>query len=161
MTTGNLPYNIVTISCLLIFASVLGSLTGYGFGHKAGPLLYNRKDSKFFRKQYLVSTQNFYKNYGGLTCLAGYFLPIIRTFAPVVAGMIKLNFRRFIFLTFVGSAIWIISFVAAGYFIGSRPFLKPWLNYIVIGFILIVTVPLLFKIIKTMVKPQIEKGSNN
>ncbi|MDQ3681946.1 MAG: VTT domain-containing protein [Bacteroidota bacterium] len=146
--TGDLPYNIFTIYSVLIMASVLGSVTGYGFGRKAGPMLYRREDSRFFRRQYLISTETFYKRYGVLTCIASYFLPIIRTFAPVVAGMIKINFRRFVLLTFAGSVIWIVSFVSAGYFIGSRPFLRPWLKYIVIGFILVVTVPLLIRIIK-------------
>jgi len=127
--TGDLPYNIFTICSVLILASVLGSITGYGFGHKAGPALYRRKNSKYFRRQYLISTETFYKKHGVLTCIAGYFLPIIRTFAPVVAGMIRMNFSKFIFLSFIGSVLWIISFVSAGYFIGSRPLLKPWLQY--------------------------------
>jgi len=155
--TGDLPYNIFTICSVLILASVLRSITGYGFGHKAGPALYRRKNSKYFRRQYLISTETFYKKHGVLTCIAGYFLPIIRTFAPVVAGMIRMNFRKFIFLSFIGSVLWIISFVSAGYFIGSRPFLKPWLQYIVIGFILVVTVPLVVRIIKGLRELRKEK----
>ncbi|HVE61157.1 MAG TPA: VTT domain-containing protein [Chitinophagaceae bacterium] len=145
---GDLPYNIFTVCSLLAMASGVGSITGYGFGRKAGPMLYKREDSKFFRRQYLISTEAFYKKHGVLTCIVSYFLPIIRSFAPVVAGMIRMNFRRFIFLTLIGSVLWIVSFVLAGWFIGSRLFLKPWLKYIVIGFILMVTVPLIIKIIK-------------
>jgi len=136
----------------LILASVLGSITGYGFGWQTGQLLYRRKDSRFFRRQHLLAAEAFYKKHGGLALTAGYFLPIIGTFAPIVAGMIRLNFRRFVLLTFTGSVIWIFSFVFAGWFIGSRPFLKPGLKYIVIGFILIVTVPLLVRIIKEIRK---------
>jgi len=131
---------------MLVLASVFGSITGYGFGRKGGPLLYRREDSRFFRRQYFTSTEAFYEKHGPLTCIAGYFLPIIRTFAPVVAGIVKMNFRRFVLFTFAGSVLWIIIFVSTGYFIGSRPFLKPWLKYIVIGFILFVTVPLIFRI---------------
>ncbi len=97
--TGGLPQNIFVICLLLIFSSVIGSITGYAFGKKTGPALYRRRDSKFFRRQYLTSTEIFYKKHGALTCIAGYFLPIIRTFAPVVAGMINLDFRRFILLS--------------------------------------------------------------
>jgi len=86
----------------------------------------------------------------------GLYLPIIRTFASIVAGIVRLNFRRFILLTITGSVIWILSFVLTGYFIGSRPFLKPWLNYIVIGFILVVTVPLIVWMIKELRKMQKE-----
>ena len=158
--SGGLQYDLFTVCCLLILASVLGNLTGYWFGWKTGPLLYKRKDSKFFKKQHLKTAETFYNKYGWLALTVGLYLPIIRTFASIVAGMIKLNFRRFILLTVTGSVVWILSFVLAGYFIASRPFLKPWLNYIVIGFILIVTIPLIiwiFKELSTMRKENKEK----
>lgn len=152
VATGGLQYSIFTVCSLLILASVLGAITGYWFGRQAGPLLYNRKDSRFFRKQHLRTAESFYNKYGWLALTAGLFLPIIRTFAPIVAGIIRLDLRRFILLTFIGSVVWIVSFVTAGYFIGSRPFLKPWLNYIVISFILVITIPLIVKTIKELKK---------
>ena len=158
--TGGLQNDLFTVCCLLILASILGNLTGYWFGWKTGPLLYKRKDSRFFKKQHLKTAETFYNKYGWLALTVGLYLPIIRTFASIVAGMVKLNFRRFILLTVTGSVVWIMSFVLAGYFIGSRPFLKPWLNYIVIGFILIVTIPLIiwiFKELKAMRKENKEK----
>ena len=161
IATGGLQYDVFTACSLLILASVSGNLTGYWFGWKAGPLLYKRKDSRFFKKQHLTTAETFYNKYGWLALTVGLYLPIIRTFASVVAGMVRLNFRRFILLTVTGSMVWILSFVSAGYFIGSRPFLKPWLNYIVIGFILIVTIPLviwLFKELRKMRKINKEKG---
>ena len=160
--TGRLQYNIFTICSLLVLASILGNITGYWFGWKTGPLLYKRKDSRFFKKQHLKTAETFYNKYGWLALTVGLYLPIIRTFASIVAGMVKLNFRRFILLTVTGSVVWISSFVLAGYFIGSRPFLKPWLNYIVIGFILVVTIPLIIWIIKelrNMQKENKKKGS--
>jgi membrane-associated protein len=150
--SGNLPHSIFTVCSLLILASVLGNLTGYWFGRKAGPLLYSRKDSKFFKQKHLKSAELFYRKYGWLALTIGLFLPIIRTFSPIVAGMVKLYIPRFVLLTITGSVLYIMSFVMAGYFIGSRPALKSWLNYIVIGFILIVTVPLTYRIIKEMRK---------
>lgn len=153
--TGGLHYDFFSICILLILASILGNLTGYWFGWKTGPLLYKRKDSRFFKKQHLTTAETFYNKYGWLALTVGLYLPIIRTFASIVAGMVRLNSRRFFLLTFAGSVVWILSFVSAGYFIGSRPFLKPWLNYIVIGFILIVTIPViiwLFKELKRMRK---------
>jgi membrane-associated protein len=148
--TGGLQYDLVTICLLLVIASIAGNITGYWFGRKTGPLLYKREDSRFFKKQHLSTAESFYKKYGWLALTLGLYLPIIRTFASVVAGMVKLDFRRFILLTTAGSAAWILSFVFAGYFIGSRPMLKPWLNYIVIGFILAVTVPLVIWLIKEL-----------
>ena len=150
--TGGLQYDIFTVCSLLIFASILGNLTGYWFGWKTGPLLYSRKDSRFFKKRHLKTAETFYNKYGWLALTVGLYLPIIRTFASIVAGVVRLNFRRFIFLTVTGSVVWILSFVLAGYFIGSRPFLKPWLNYIVIGFILVVTTPIIIWIIKELIK---------
>jgi len=159
--TGGLQYDIFTVCSLLILASILGNLTGYWFGRKTGPLLYKRKDSRFFKKRHLTTAETFYNKYGWLALTVGLYLPIIRTFASIVAGMVRLNFRRFIFLTVTGSIVWVLSFVLAGYFIGSWPFLKPWLNYIVIGFILVVTIPVIIWIIKElrkMRKENKEKG---
>jgi membrane-associated protein len=152
VATGGLDYSFFTVCSLLILASALGSMTGYWFGRQTGPLLYSREDSRFYKKHHLKTAEAFYNKYGWLALTAGLFLPIIRTFAPIVAGIIKLDVRRFILLTFTGSVIWIVSFVTAGYFIGSRAYLKPWLNYIVILFILIVTIPLIIKTIRELRK---------
>ncbi|MBK5273249.1 MAG: VTT domain-containing protein [Bacteroidia bacterium] len=145
---GSLNYNVFTICSFLVLASVLGNLTGYWFGKKTGPLLYKREDSRFFKKKHLATAESFYKKHGWLALTLGLYLPIIRTFAPIVAGMVRLNFRRFILLTVAGSVVWILSFVLAGYALGRIPALKPWLNYIVLVFILIVTVPLIIWVVK-------------
>ena len=159
--SGELQLNIFVVCSLLILAAILGNLTGYWFGWKTGPLLYSRKDSRFFKKRHLTTAETFYNKYGWLALTVGLYLPVIRTFASIVAGIVRLKFRRFIFLTVTGSVVWILSFVLAGYYIGSRPFLKPWLNYIVIGFILVVTMPLIVWMIKElrkMRKENKEKG---
>lgn len=148
VATGQLNYNIATVCFLLIAAAVLGNITGYGFGWKTGPLLYKREESKFFRKQHLQAAENFYKKYGKIALAGGLFFPIIRTFAPIVAGVIKMNFRRFFLFTTIGSVGWIASFVMAGYFIGSVPALKPYLKYIVLFIIVTVTTPIVIRIVK-------------
>jgi membrane-associated protein len=148
--TGGLQYHILTVCSLLILASIFGNLTGYWFGWKTGPLLYSRKDSRFFKKQHLKTAETFYNKYGWLALTVGLYLPIIRTFASIVAGMVRLHFRRFILLTTVGSTIWILSFVLSGYFIGSSTYLKPWLKYIIIFFVIVVTIPLIIWIIKEL-----------
>jgi membrane-associated protein len=158
VATGGLRHDIYTVCGLLIAASVLGNITGYWFGRQAGPSLYRRKDSRFFRRSYLIATEEFYKKYGGLALMTGFFLPIIRTFSPIVAGMIKVKFHRFILPTFAGSVFWILSFVAAGYFIGSQPLLKPLVKYIVIGFILVVTIPVIIRTIRELRKRGRETG---
>jgi membrane-associated protein len=154
IATGNLPGNIFTVCSLLIIASSLGNITGYWFGLKAGPIMYKRKESRFFKRKHLTAAETFYKKHGNIALTAGLFFPIIRTFAPIVAGMIKLNFRRFAFFTFIGSVLWIISFVMAGYLIGMMPFLKPYLKYIVIGIVLTVTTPIIIGIIRNLNKEE-------
>lgn len=157
VASGELHYSFFAASALLILACVAGNIAGYFFGWKTGTILYKREDSRFFKRKHLLAAEAFYKKYGWLTLTVGLFLPIIRTFAPVVAGIVKHNIGRFILLTFIGSALWVLSFVSAGYFIASMPLLKPWLNYIVIGFILLVTFPLAFKTVRELKKVSREK----
>ena len=148
--TGDLHYNVFEICSLLIVASIAGSLTGYWFGWKTGPLLYKRQESRFFKRGHLTTAESFYKKYGWMALILGMYLPLIRTFAPIVAGIVKLDFRKFILYTVAGSVLCTLSFVAMGYYIGSRPYLKPWLNYIVMGFIILVTIPLAIWLIKEL-----------
>lgn len=160
VASGGLQYDIFTVCSLLVLASVLGNLTGYWFGWKAGPMLYRKKDTRFYKKQHLTTAATFYNKYGWMALTLGLYLPIVRTFAPIVAGIVRLNLRRFIFLTIMGSIAWILSFVLAGYFIGSSPTLKPWLKYIVIGFVLAVCVPLLIWVGRELRKMRRENKKN-
>lgn len=152
VATGDLDHSVFTICSCLIIASVLGNITGYGFGLKTGPWLRQRKDSMFFRQSHIKMADTFYKKYGGIALTAGLFFPIIRTFAPIVAGMIKVNFRRFLLFIFIGSALWILSFVLAGYFLGKIPFLQAYLKYIVIAIILLVTTSIVVRVFKEFKK---------
>lgn len=148
IATGEFPYSIFGVCCMLILAAMLGNITGYWFGRKTGPLLYSRKDSALFKREHLSSAHDFYRKYGGLALTAGPFFPVIRTFSPIVSGMIRLNFRRFLFFSAIGSALWIISFVMSGYLLGIIPALKPYLKYVVIGIIVTVTVPIVIRLVK-------------
>ena len=156
VATGKLNHNFFIVCIILIIASFLGNLTGYWFGKKTGPLLYKRKESGFFRQSHLITAEQFYKKYGGIAMTAGLFFPIIRTFAPIVAGMIRMNFSRFMLFIFTGSVLWIMSFISAGYLVGSIPALKQYLIYIIIAIILFVTIPIVARIIKEFRKA--EKG---
>jgi membrane-associated protein len=160
IAVGSLHYDLFTICSLLTLAAVLGNMTGYWFGRKAGPLLYKKQDSKFFRQAHLRAGENFFKKHGGLAVAAGLFFPIIRTFSPIVAGIIKMNIKRFILFTFIGSFLWVSSFVSAGFLIGSRPFLKPYLKYIIIGIIIMVSVPTIIRIIREFKRAGRENTKN-
>ena len=150
VATGDLHENVFTVCSLLIMASVLGNMTGYWFGRKAGPMMYKRRETGFFKRKHLETAETFYKKYGNIALAAGLFFPIIRTFSPIVAGVIKLEFRRFVLFTFLGSVLWIICFVVAGYLVGIMPFLRPYLKYIVLGIIVVVTIPVIVGIIKRL-----------
>ncbi len=149
-STGALPYNILMICSLLILAAVLGNSTGYWFGRKTGPLLYKRNNSKFFRPDHLAAATRFYDRWGSLASAGALFFPIIRTFAPIVAGMVKMRFARFLFFAFIGSVLWVTGFVLAGYLVGRIPMLKEYLNYVVIAIIILVTTPIIIGIVRKL-----------
>jgi membrane-associated protein len=145
---GSFQYHILVVCALCAVAAVAGNVTGYWIGRRTGYLLKNKKDTGMFRRQYLVSAETFYKKYGATALTVGIFLPLIRTFAPIVAGMIGLDFRRFLLFVVIGSIAYGFSFVLAGYLIGSMPFLKPYLKYFVVVIVVTVTIPVVIRIVK-------------
>ncbi|QNL49398.1 VTT domain-containing protein [Olivibacter sp. SDN3] len=150
IASGHYNYNIWFVCLLLTLAAAAGNATGYWFGNRTAHLLLKRKNSRFFKKHYLLSAENFYHKYGAVALIVGLFLPIIRTFAPIVSGMIRLNFYRFLLFTSIGSITYVFSFVLAGYLTGKMPFLKPYLTYFVVLFLLLVTTPIIIRIIRTL-----------
>lgn len=152
VATGQMEHNIVTVCVWSVLASVSGCVAGYWFGWKTGPLLYKKKDSKFFRQKYLEAAGIFYEKYGKLALTLGMLFPITRTFAPVVAGIVKMNFSWFVLFVFIGSALWIPVFLVAGYLMGSIPAIKEYLNYIMAAIILVVTIPAVTRIIREFKK---------
>ncbi len=157
VATGALQYNLITVCSSLVIASVLGCFTGYWFGLKTGPLLFKRKDSRFFKLKHLRAAESFYKKYGQLALTVGLLFPITRTFAPIVAGIIRMKFSRFIPLVFIGSVLWILVYVLARYLIGSIPGIKEYLIYVMTAIILAVTIPVVIQIIREFKKLEKEK----
>src|SRR5687768_5997313 len=137
---------------LVIAASIIGNLVGYWFGRKAGPLLYERKETWLFRKKHLIRATDFYNEYGKATIFLAKFLPIIRTFAPIVAGIVKMHRPTFIFYNIIGSIAWVTSMMLGGYFLEEwvqRRFnfsLKDHIEAITIAIILVTTLPVLYKL---------------
>jgi membrane-associated protein len=145
-----LHYSIIIL--LVIIASVLGNLVGYWFGRKTGPLLYERKETFLFRKKHLVRATDFYHDYGKATIFLAKFLPIIRTFAPIVAGIVKMDRKTFVFYNILGSICWVASMMLGGHFLQSWVLsefgfsLKDHIEAITIGIILVTTLPVLYKL---------------
>jgi membrane-associated protein len=146
--SGTFHHPLYVILLSLISASVLGNITGYWFGRKTGPLLLRRKDSFFFKHDYLEAAEKFYDRYDGLAITAGMFLPIIRTFAPIIAGVLKFRFSKFFLYVLLGSLAWIGSLVSLGYFLGNIKWIKNNLHYIAVALVVVITAPVLIRIIK-------------
>ena len=146
----NVHYSVIIL--LVIIASVLGNMAGYWFGNKTGPLLYQRKDTFFFKKKYLMRAHDFYEKYGKATVFVAKFLPIIRTFAPIVGGIVKMPKATFTFYNIIGSIAWVTIMVLGGHFLESWVqqrygfSLKDHIEVIAIIIILITTLPVLFKL---------------
>jgi membrane-associated protein len=140
------------IILLVIIASILGNMAGFWFGIKTGPLLYERKDSFFFKKKYLMRAHDFYEKYGKGTIFLAKFLPIIRTFAPIVAGIVKMDKKSFHFYNIMGSIVWVSSMMFGGHFLQSLVWrklgysLKDHIEAITILIVLITTLPVLYKL---------------
>ena len=156
VATGKLDVNIAVLLAGLCIAAISGNFTGYWFGRKTGPVLYTRKDSFFFKKRYLKAAEDYYNKQGAFALIMGRFVPIVRTFAPIFAGVVKLEFKKFALYNIVGGVLWICSLTLLGYFLGRRfeKEITDYLLYIIIGFILITTIPLLI----TFVKRKVVKG---
>jgi len=142
----------ITIILMIMVASILGNMVGYWFGRKTGPLLYERKETLLFRKKHLVRAKAFYDKYGKGTIFLAKYLPIIRTFAPIVAGMVKMNRSVFMAFNIIGSVSWVAIMMLSGYFLDSwvkRKFdfsLQDHIEAIAIGIILVTTLPVLYKL---------------
>lgn len=142
----------VTLSTLIMsisVAAILGYYAGYYFGYKAGQSLYKREDTLFFKKSYIYTAETFYEKYGGIALVLGRFLPIVRTFAPILAGVVRVKPRTFLLYNVAGAILWPLTIVSAGYYVGSIfPNALNYLDYIVIGFILVTTIPIVNNIRK-------------
>ena len=138
---------------LLIGSAVLGNIVGYWFGKKTGENLFQKKDTFLFRKKHLETTKLFYSKHGGKALILGRFLPIIRTFAPILAGVIQVDFKRFMFYNMVGAILWITSLSSLAFFLGKEfPQIENYIGYIVIGLITITTIPVLLTYLKNLKK---------
>jgi membrane-associated protein len=134
--------DIWTLSVLCGIAAALGPLVGYWYGNLWGPRLFSREDSFLFRKQHLVRAHEFYERHGGKALIIARFIPVVRTFAPVVAGMAAMDYRRFVVYTVVGAVVWAVGMSWLGFFLGSLiPDAGKYLEYIVALIIVVSIAP--------------------
>jgi membrane-associated protein len=140
--------NVHLLVALLIVAAVLGDTVNYSVGHYIGPRAFDKPDSRWFKQAHLRRTQEFYERYGGITIIIGRFVPIVRTFAPFLAGVAGMTYRRFISYNVIGGVAWISSLVYAGYVFGNIPWVKRNLTLIVLTIVAISLLPAISTFIK-------------
>jgi membrane-associated protein len=142
--TGLLDIPIFLVVLGICLAAITGNSVGYAFGKRTGKAIFNRKKSFFFKPKHLIAARDFYDRHGGKAIVLGAFLPIIRTFAPIVAGAVELEYRKFVFYNITGAVVWVNTMVLSGYFLGKYiPGVNQYLQYIIIFLIVITAIPIL------------------
>ena len=145
--------NLLVITAFISIAGILGNYVGYAFGKKVGPTMFDWKENLFFKKKYLVQAQEFYEKHGGRAIIIARFIPIVRTFAPIVAGIVNMDKQKFMYNNVVGCFLWVTSMIFGGHFLQTWILehfqfdLKKHLEVIVLGIVFITTAPVIFKVI--------------
>ena len=152
--------NVTLLSLLVSVAGILGNMMGYWFGRRSGYYLYKKEDSFWFKKKYLIQSKDFFERYGGKAIIFARFLPIVRTFAPIVAGIVAMDKKKFMFYNIVSSFLWAFILIFSGHYLYGMFLekfnidLKHHIEKIVIGIILISTFPVFLKMIKKTPKQE-------
>ncbi|MEI6585317.1 MAG: VTT domain-containing protein [Sediminibacterium sp.] len=153
VATGNEYIDLLVILVLIAAAGIAGNATGYWFGRKVGPAMYGWKENLLFKRTYLEQAHEFYEKHGGGAIIVARFIPIIRTFAPIVAGIVQMQKAKFILYNIIGSIAWVFSMLVGGHFLQKWILsqfgfdLKHHLEIIVLGIVLITTAPVIMKLV--------------
>ena len=145
--------NLFIVFSFISVAGIIGNYVGYTIGKNVGPAMFDWKENMFFKKKYLVQAQEFYEKHGGRAIVIARFIPIVRTFAPIIAGIVKMNKSKFVYFNIVGSLAWVASMLCAGHFLQAWILnhfqfdLKKHLEVIVLGIVFVTTVPVIIKVL--------------
>lgn len=145
---GPHPMSLPLLMFLLCVAAIVGDTVGYFIGRKAGPAIFSRPDSRFFKRKHLDSAHEFYEKHGPKTIVLARFVPIVRTFAPTVAGAAGMNYRQFLIYNVVGGIGWICSMLLLGYYLGKIPAVKDNLDKAVLGIVFLSILPMIIHALK-------------
>ena len=152
--------NVFLLSTLVAISGVLGNIVGYWFGAKSGHYLYNKEDSFWFKKKYLIQSKDFFERHGGRAIIFARFLPIFRTFAPIVAGIVTMEKKKFMFYNIVSSFLWSFTLIFAGHYLYGfllsefQIDLKKHIELIVIGLVVVTLSPVILKLTKKTVSTE-------
>lgn len=150
------PLNLVFWIFILTIAAIVGNLVGYWFGKKSGPLLFERKETWIFKRKHLVNAKEFYEEKGGGAIIFARFLPIVRTFAPIIAGVVGMEYKKFFLYNVIGAITWIVSLTTLGFILGENAWIRAHLEWIVLILVLITTAPVLYKMFFSKKKKVVE-----
>lgn len=158
---GVIDNSIFTVLISVSLAAILGDNLGYFVGKKMGQSLFKKKESWLFKPEYVTITKQFYDKHGGKALIVGRFLPIIRTFAPILAGVVNLEYSKFILYSITGGVLWVFSLILAGYFLGRYvPGVKEYLEYIIIFMVIVTAIPIVKTFLKERAEARKRKQSN-
>ena len=146
--------NVWILLSTLTVAGIIGDTVNYHIGKKLGMKVFE-KETRFFKKQYLLDTQAFYDRWGAFTIIAARFAPIARTFAPFVAGIGTMNYKKFLSYNVIGAIAWVFTFILAGYFFGNLPVVKRNFHIVIFGVIFVSILPMLVPWVKSKLKPRV------
>lgn len=131
---------------LIPIAAIAGDQVGYLIGRKAGPAVFNKPESRFFRQEYVEKSHDFFERYGARTIVIARFVPIVRTFAPVMAGASRMHYRTFVTFNVIGGVLWGIGVTTLGYFLGQIEFVREYIEFILIGIVALSVIPIAFEL---------------
>ncbi len=140
--------DVVMVGATLAGAAIVGDTVNYWAGHWIGPGVFHRESGRFFRKEHLDRTHRFYERYGGKTVILARFVPIVRTFAPFVAGVGRMGYGRFISYSLAGGLVWVGLFVSAGYFFGNIPAVKERFTLVILAIIVVSVLPMVIEFLR-------------
>lgn len=146
---GSIPIPIGIAALILSVAAILGNLTGYWVGAKVGPPLFNKPDSRFFKKEYVEKSHAFFEKYGPSAIILGRFVPIVRTFITAIAGVAQMDYRKYVLYSTIGGVLWAAGVTLAGYFLGNIPFIKNNLEIMILGVVFISVVPIVIELVRS------------
>ena len=154
---GTLP-DLWVLLVTIPLAAIAGDQVGYAIGRKAGPSVFNRPESRFFREEYVERSSEFFERYGARTIIIARFVPIVRTLAPVMAGVSKMNYRTFVTFNVIGGIGWGVSVTTLGYFLGQVEFVKNNLEPIILGIVALSVLPIAVELLKARRESRAREG---
>jgi membrane-associated protein len=147
--------NIALMIGLLAAAAIIGDAVGFSLGRNIGPAIFDRPDSRLFRQEHVRKTHEFYEKHGGKTIVYARFVPIIRTFAPFIAGVANMSYRKFVLYNIAGGIGWVVLMIMSGYYLGNVPFIRRHFEKVVIGIVVVSVLPVILEVLKSRRKDKV------